>query len=1214
MNAPLKKQTLLSSVEAAEIAGVTSGYITRLCREEKIEGVRKDGLWFVEHAVLVRYLKLVEAEKDARAEKLARERLAEYRQHSGKKPMFRSAVLTRVALASVVAVVLLGSVAWAGGGIISLSAQKRIVAAQEEGIIAHADDQTASVLAAAPPFTELEQFAVSAHKMINEWFWGPVRALATLIAPPGVPQILTTVTPGTHSTTTVMSLVTERVIERSPVYVSRYVTETIFTNGITESYLREQLVAWRNATTEDILEEINDRNDGSGSSDASSFDGNVDNGTITNSTFEGPSVETDTLLAGNATTTSLYTSLLGLGSDYVSDVTGYGLAVVNGELTVTLAASPFATTTADFWFSTKDTDDLAEGSSNLYYTSARFNTAFGTKTTSDLAEGTNQYFTLSRFATALAGTTTDALTEGSTNLYFSNARARSALSAGSGITYATSTGVIALNATGDWTGLFDGQEGSYYLDRANHSGTQLASTISDFSATARGLFSSTAPGVAYDSNTGVFSLAAGYSIPLTASTTNWQTAYSWGNHASAGYITDGNTGWDNSYNLFDKDTDDTDDIAQGSTNLFFTNGRVQTYLDTVDKGYFFSTTSAQYYASQNPTSSFATTSADYWLSGKTTSNLAEGSNQYFTLSRFATALAGTTTDALTEGIANRYFTDARARGVLSSSASGLSYNNATGVFTTTSGYSIPLTASTTEWNTAYANRITSATSPLSISNNVISLSTAGDWTGTLDGQEGSYYLARANHTGTQLASTISNFASTVASIIAGTTTDALAEGSTNQYYTNTRARAAISETITGIDYVAGVFSLTSGYSIPLTASQTDWNTAFSWGNHAVQNYFDKDTDDTDDIAQGSTNLFFTNGRVQTYLDTVDKGYFFSTTSAQYYASQNPTSSFATTSADYWLTTKSTTNLAEGSNLYYTDGRVNAFIAASTTIPKTFANNVWSGANSFAAANLTVTGVTDGCVEFVSGKFTSTGANCGSGSGGITSLNGITTSSQTFATSSDTNIGITVVSTGSTHTFTPTWTGTLVGARGGTGLSSVSANQLLIGGPGNTWTQVATSSLGFPTYSDLGNYLSLASWYATTTDALDEGSTNQYFTTARVQTFLDSISKGYFFSTTSANAWFGTKSTSDLAEGSNQYYTLARFASALAGTTTDALAEGSTNQYYTNARARSALSAGSGITYSTSTGAIALNASGDWTGTFDGQEGSYYLDRANHSGT
>jgi hypothetical protein len=39
-----------------------------------------------------------------------------------------------------------------------------------------------------------------------------------------------------------------------------------------------------------------------------------------------------------------------------------------------------------------------------------------------------------------------------------------------------------INSTaGNWTGTFDGQEGTFYLDRANHTGTQVASTISDFS-------------------------------------------------------------------------------------------------------------------------------------------------------------------------------------------------------------------------------------------------------------------------------------------------------------------------------------------------------------------------------------------------------------------------------------------------------------------------------------------------------------------------------------------------------------------------------------------------------------------------------------------------------------------------------------------------------------------------------------------------------------
>jgi len=58
-----------------------------------------------------------------------------------------------------------------------------------------------------------------------------------------------------------------------------------------------------------------------------------------------------------------------------------------------------------------------------------------TKTTDNLTEGSsNLYFTNSAFDTRLATKTTDNLTEGATNLYFTTARARSSFSAGSNIT------------------------------------------------------------------------------------------------------------------------------------------------------------------------------------------------------------------------------------------------------------------------------------------------------------------------------------------------------------------------------------------------------------------------------------------------------------------------------------------------------------------------------------------------------------------------------------------------------------------------------------------------------------------------------------------------------------------------------------------------------------------------------------------------------------
>ena len=96
------------------------------------------------------------------------------------------------------------------------------------------------------------------------------------------------------------------------------------------------------------------------------------------------------------------------------------------------------------------TDNLTEGSTNLYYTNTRFDNRLTTKTTDNLSEGSsNLYYTSTRvnsaFDTRLATKTTDNLAEGATNKYFSDTLARNAFSAGTGITI--TTGQIATTIT-----------------------------------------------------------------------------------------------------------------------------------------------------------------------------------------------------------------------------------------------------------------------------------------------------------------------------------------------------------------------------------------------------------------------------------------------------------------------------------------------------------------------------------------------------------------------------------------------------------------------------------------------------------------------------------------------------------------------------------------------------------------------------------------------
>ena len=61
------------------------------------------------------------------------------------------------------------------------------------------------------------------------------------------------------------------------------------------------------------------------------------------------------------------------------------------------------------------------------------------------------------------------------------------------------------------------------------------------------------------------------------------------------------------------------------------------------------------------------------------------------------------------------------------------------------------------------------------------------------------------------------------------TTDNLTQGSTNKFYADSLARAAISSTATGLTYTSstGVLSLTASYAIPTTTKQTQWDTAYS---------------------------------------------------------------------------------------------------------------------------------------------------------------------------------------------------------------------------------------------------------------------------------------------------------------------------------------------------------------------------------------------------
>ncbi len=210
------------------------------------------------------------------------------------------------------------------------------------------------------------------------------------------------------------------------------------------------------------------------------------------------------------------------------------------------------------------TSDVSEGS-NLYYTNARADARIAAATTSDLSEGTNLYFTNARadariannildednFASDSATNTasqqsikayiatqiatkdnSDEITEGSTNLYFTTARARSSISASGALAYNSSTGALTYT------------QGSIDADSIGVSNLEVDNLKS-------GVLDTDLSSVAGTDTT----LASAKAIKT---------------YVDAQILT----------------KDNTDEITEGSTNLYFTNARANSAIDARVTGAF----------------------------------------------------------------------------------------------------------------------------------------------------------------------------------------------------------------------------------------------------------------------------------------------------------------------------------------------------------------------------------------------------------------------------------------------------------------------------------------------------------------------------------------------------------------------------------------------------------------------------------------------------
>ena len=188
--------------------------------------------------------------------------------------------------------------------------------------------------------------------------------------------------------------------------------------------------------------------------------------------------------------------------------------------------------------------------------------------------------------------------------------------------------------------------------------------------------------------------------------------------------------------------------------------------------------------------------------------------------------------------------------------------------------------------------------------------------------------------------------------IANHDTDALAEGSTNLYFTDERVDDRVNSLIVGGTGITATYD-DAGNMLTLSATQADINTDnitegstnlfttaartrshFTYGTGITHNSGTLSVTqadiDTDNVTEGSTNLFTTAARTRGHISVSgDLAYNASTGVISY--------TIPTTIAS--ISNHDTGDLAEGTNLYYTDERVDdridALITAGTGLTKTY---------------------------------------------------------------------------------------------------------------------------------------------------------------------------------------------------------------------------------------------------------------------------------------
>lgn len=564
--------------------------------------------------------------------------------------------------------------------------------------------------------------------------------------------------------------------------------------------------------------------------------------------------------------------VIGNDLDIGGKLTVAGLIDPTGLELVPQATNPGGVLANTLWLDSNNSDKLKQGATNIIQAGDPISdltndVGFVTAATSPV----QAVFGRTGSIVAVAGDyTTDEVTEAN-NLYYTDARVNTVISATDigNLANIDITGVangevlIYDSASGNWengavpsapvssvfgrTGAITAQTGDYTTSQVNE-GTNLYYTTTrfntDFSASDIGSLNNVS--VPTPSNGEVLTYSTGV----------------WGSAVIPSAPVDSVNGQTGVVSL------DTDNISEGSSNLYYTDARVNSVINATNIGnladisisgvangqvLIYNSATSDWENGAVPSAPVSSVNSQTGVVVLDSDDISEGTNNlYYTEARFDASLGGATTDELSEGASNLYFTDARA----SAASPVQSVNSATGTVVLT-------TSDIAEGSNLY------------------------------------YTTARFD------------------SAFGGKTTTDLTEG-TNLYFTNARADARIGATnIGGLNDVTIASILDNQVLVYDSASSLWKNEALpSAPVDSVNGATGVVVLDTDDISEGASNKYYATSLFNTDLATKTTDNLTEGSSNFYYTEAR---------FDTSLATKTTTNLSEGSNLYYTDARVNTVI-------------------------------------------------------------------------------------------------------------------------------------------------------------------------------------------------------------------------------------------------------------------------------------------------